>query len=143
MEGVLMWKLCVVSTKFYNTLAGTYRVVIDGKDKQFTLETSARRLMLFYTSFIPLCFTLIGSTLRAVNPPLPKENSTQVLIISFGEAAIIIAGISLNIVLILSGDSLVDLMNHSYELLKDTSRNDNSRNETSSFLFVYIRGESK
>lgn len=142
MEGVLMWKSCVVSTKFYNTFAGTYRVGIDGKEKQFTLETSVRHLRLFYASFIPLCFTLIGSALRAVSPPLPKENSAQVLIISFGEAAIIIAGISLNIVLICSGDSLVDLMNHSYQLLKDTSMNENSRNETSSFLLVYTKGES-
>lgn len=141
-----MWKSCIFSEKFYNNLAGRYRVGIDGNAREFTLETSPRRLIQFYLSFIPLCMTLFGCILRALDPPLAKENPIQVLIITFGEAAVTVACIGLNIVVVLFGDGLVDLMNHSYVLLNDTCKNTNSKRyiqtKKISALSVYIRGKS-
>lgn len=107
MEGVLMWKSCSLSTKFYNTLAGTYRVGIDDKDQQFRLETSANRLRIFYSSFIPMCLALSSCLLRLQDPHSPNGNSVEVSVRSFGEAAVVLACICLNIVVIVSEMSLL------------------------------------
>lgn len=136
-----MWKSCVLSTSFYNKLSGHYKVTIDGKQRRFNLVTSGLHLARFYVSFIPLFLTFLGSTLRIRDTFLIGENSAQILVVSFGEAFVALACIALNIIVILFGAELVDVMNHSFALLMDTTKLSNIPPNNKCVFFIFIRGK--
>lgn len=139
-----MWKSCDLSTWFYDKMSGSYTIGMDSKTRRFTLESSNSHLVKFCLSFIPLSLSVTSCILRAWGPPLFGENPIQIFIISFGEAVVILVGMTVGIIAILHGEELVDLMNHSYVLLEDTSKTNNFRNciqtRDNGVLFLCAKG---
>lgn len=118
-----MWQSCILSTKFYNTFIGNYKVAIDGKQLTFYVESSASRLKLFYLSSIPLFLSLIGCLLQIQGTSSSKNLPAHVIVISSAEVAVVVACLILNLILHFFGEELVEIMRHSNILLADvTSR---------------------
>lgn len=138
MEGNLVWQSCNLSTKFYDTFIGNYKVAIDGQQHTFSVETSASRLKLFYLSSIPLCLSLIGCLLRIQGTSSTQNLPPHVIVISSAETAIIVACLILNLTLHFFGRELVEIMRQSNILLEDVTSRSNCRKP---FVVLWLQGK--
>lgn len=139
MEGILMWKSCILCTRFYNTLVGRYIISIDGKTHTFKFETSTAHLFNFHLSSIPLSLSLIGCLLRIHEAISANVYPVHIVIIFSGLVAVILASVSLNLVINSFGKDLVEIMSHSYTLLHDTSIR---KSYTKGVFYAFFEGNS-